>query len=133
MKATPSILVFAALLICGTSQTSSADVLLDNTINQTATLSLPSSSSSLATVNRVYSFTVGSTAINLESVTFGLYGNASGTANVGARLYSGLGSVSLLEDTGTSLFTLSPIATASYYTFTTNWVLNANTTYTVMA
>jgi len=112
---------------------SNADVIIDNTLNGTATLSLPGENSDLTT-NRGYAFTVGNTGFSLAQITFGIYGNTQGTGNVGVRLYQGLGATgSPVQDTGTSVLNLNLINSALYYDFNVSWTLNANTTYSLMA
>ena len=111
-----------------------AAVIFDNTSNLTAVLNAPGSSTSLATSPRGVTFTMGSTGYTLTSVTFGVYGNGSGTANVGLDLYSGNAA------SGTPLQTVAPASQSittialggTKVAFTgLNWTLNANTQYTV--
>lgn len=126
-------MAWAVLMTAWARPTIALDI-VDNTLGQTATLSVPGSSSSLATNSRGYAFTVGSSSVNLNSVMFGIYGNSSGTADVGVRLYQATGaSGSAVQDTGTSLLSINTIGTALYYNYNVNWTLAANTSYTIAA
>lgn len=108
--------------------------LIDNTTFGTATLEVPTTSTSLATSPRGYSFTVGGSGINLTQLTFGMYGNAAGTANVGVRVYLGIGSGgTLIADTGTTLLNFNTLPGGGYYSYSLNLSLGANTTYSIMA
>lgn len=112
-----------------------AELILDTTANKSAPLAVPSSSSSLATGPKGWTFTVVGGPWTITDVTWGLYGNASGTANVGVRLYSGAETLPefVLEDTGTTNLSLNTIGTAQYYDWTgLSWALAAGT-YTVAA
>jgi len=123
-----------AVLMTGWASPTIALDIVDNTLGQTASLSVPGSSSSLATANRGYAFTIGSTPLSLSTVTFGIYGNASGTGSVGVKLYQATGvSGSAIQDTGTSSLSINAIGTATYYNYNVNWTLAANTTYTIAA
>jgi hypothetical protein len=125
------LLAFAMLAAATHTQ---AAIVLDTTAGETAALTLPSTSSSLATGNKGWTFTVAGGPWTITDVTWGLYGNAAGAADVGVRLYSGSNPFgTVLEDTGTTNLSLNQIATAQYYDWAgLSWSLAAGT-YTIVA
>lgn len=129
-------LLFSLTLFCIALINSNAVAvdIVDDTAGLTATLNLPTVSSSLATGPGGYAFTVGPNAIILTNISFGIYGNAAGTANVGVSLYSSTGAGgTAIQTSGTTLLSINAIGTAQYYSYSINWSLNANATYTVAA
>lgn len=111
-----------------------AELILDTTANKSAPLALPSSSSSLATGPKGWSFTLAGGPWTITNVSWGLYGNIAGTADIGVRLYSGTSASGVpLEDSGTNNYSLNTIGSALYYDWSgLSWSLFAGT-YTVAA
>ncbi|MFH0909522.1 MAG: MBG domain-containing protein [bacterium] len=111
-----------------------AALVCDNTSNLTAAVSLPAGSSSLATAYRGYSIGVGSSACTVTSVTFAVYGNSTGTADLVFRLYRADGSMlpygspiatTILSNQWIDLLA----ASTNFYTVSPGWVLDPNTNY----
>jgi len=111
-----------------------AELLLDTTANKSAALALPSSSSSLATGPKGWSFTLVGGPWTITNVSWGLYGNIAGNTDIGIRLYSGTNTAAVpLEDSGTNNYNLNTIGSALYYDWSgLSWGLAAGT-YTVTA
>lgn len=127
-------LLFVLVATCVTITQTQAAIVLDTTANESATLIVPASSGSLSSVAKGWSFTVVGAPWTITDVSWGLYANSSGTADMRVRLYNGIGvSGTLLESTGSNTVTLNPIASAQYYDWTgLSWNLTAGT-YTIAA
>lgn len=133
MKSLRPLWVFLACSVTAfsTASQSMAVDLVDNTLDSTAALSVENAP--LDGTRRGYAFTVGSSPISLDTVTFGLWALSSGTAPVSIQLYAGSGAsgspVQTSSPTTVNLGSVSP----QYYNFNVSWTLNPNTTYSIMA
>ncbi len=124
-----------ALLFVGWSAMAQT-VVSDNTNNLTEILGQPSPSSSLATGPKGITFTTGSNAVNLNSVTFGIYGNSAGTASIGLMLFEGTGTsgnlLQTIPEASYSIETLANGGTKITWNISPAWSLAANTRYSIM-
>jgi hypothetical protein len=110
--------------------------LLDNTDYGTAPL-LPGAPLLVdgQSAERGWTFTTGSSSYGLSSVSFGLYAEAAGSANVGVRLYqvdTANGTRTLVDQEEALPVSLGPVATFESWT-ALGWELKAQTTYSIVA
>lgn len=124
-------LVCSMMTFSTTSQSIALDI-VDNTLGSTTSMSVENAP--LDGTLRGYAFTVGNSAITLNTVTFSLWALSPGTSPISVRLYAGSGaSGSPVQTAGPTTVNFSSGISPQYYNFNVSWLLNPNTTYSVMA
>ncbi|MFZ4402352.1 MAG: hypothetical protein ACOYO1_20160, partial [Bacteroidales bacterium] len=112
-------------------------IAFDNTNGLTEALQSPSVSSSLSSGQKGLTFTTGSSIVKLNKITFGVYGNIAGNADIGVNLYQGNGTGgTLIRSIAPTTYALSTIAlgaTIITWVIDSSWTLQPNTQYTLFA